>query len=314
MPPSPPSDIAPPVGTPRDMGGGIRAILAPNPSPMTHWGTNTYLLGRRRLAVIDPGPDDPAHLAAILAALGPGQSISHILVTHAHLDHTPLARQLAYETGAPVLAQGDARAGRSAVMARLAETAEIGGGEGVDSAFVPDRNLADGEIVEGDGWRITAHRTPGHFGNHMCFQTGAEMFSGDLVMGWASTLISPPDGDLAQFRASCERIRAAAPARLLPGHGAPVTDPAARIDWLLAHRDARERAILDALARGPADAATLARRIYTDTPAALMPAATRNVLAHLIDLAERGRATPLDPLTPATRFVRKRADPARQGG
>ena len=303
MPPAPASDPAPTPGTPREMGGGIRAILAPNPSPMTHHGTNSYLVGARRLAVIDPGPDDPAHLAAILDALGPGQSISHILVTHAHLDHSPLAPRLAAETGAPVLAHGRAQAGRSPVMARLAQTGEIGGGEGVDAGFTPDRLLADGEMIDGDGWRITAHWTPGHFCNHMCFESGGDMFSGDLVMGWASTLISPPDGDLAQFRASCARLKAAAPERLLPGHGAPVTDPAGRIDALLAHRDAREAAILAALGAGPADAATLARRIYTDTPAALMPAAARNVLAHLVDLAESGRATPLGPLSRAARFA-----------
>src|SRR6056297_3831078 len=148
-PPDPsPHDTAPPVGAPRDLGGGIRAILAPNPSPMTYWGTNTYLLGQRRLAVIDPGPDDPAHLAAILGALGPGQSISHILVTHAHLDHSPLARRLAVETGAPVLAYGGPREGRSAVMARLAAAGEIGGGEGVDARFAPDVALSDGERSE----------------------------------------------------------------------------------------------------------------------------------------------------------------------
>ncbi|MFB9150610.1 MBL fold metallo-hydrolase [Roseovarius ramblicola] len=298
-----PPDTAPQPGAPRDLGGGIRAILAPNPSPMTHWGTNTYLLGTRRLAVIDPGPDDPAHLAAILGALGPGQSISHILVTHAHLDHSPLARRLSAATGAPVLAHGGPEAGRSAVMARLAQAGRIGGGEGVDSGFAPDRALGDGEPVAGDGWHLTAHWTPGHFGNHMCFDAGGDMFSGDLVMGWASTLISPPDGDLTQFRASCARLAAAAPARLLPGHGAPVSEPAARIAWQVAHRDAREAAILGQLARGPADAATLARRIYTDTPPGLLGAAARNVLAHLVDLLQRSRVRALSPLSRTTRFA-----------
>jgi glyoxylase-like metal-dependent hydrolase (beta-lactamase superfamily II) len=296
-------DTAPPTGIPRDMGGGIRAILAPNPSPMTYWGTNTYLLGERRLAVIDPGPDDPAHLAAILGALGPGQSISHILVTHAHLDHAPLARRLAMQTGAPVMAYGGARDGRSAVMARLAEAGGIGGGEGVDTGFAPDMALPDGAEVTGDGWHITAHWTPGHFCNHMCFESGGTVFSGDLVMGWASTLISPPDGDLTQFRASCTRLAAVSPARLLPGHGAPVADPRARIRWLLAHRDAREAAILGELRQGPADAATLAARIYTDTPPTLMPAAARNVLAHLVDLLQGGRVRALSALSPGTRFA-----------
>jgi len=298
-----PAETAPSRGVPQDLGGGIRAILAPNPSPMTYWGTNTYLLGTRRLAVIDPGPDDPGHLAAILGALRPGQSISHILVTHAHRDHSPLARRLAAETGAPVLAYGRPEAGRSPVMARLAEAGGIGGGEGVDARFAPDTALADGAEVAGDGWHITAHWTPGHFCNHMCFESGGAVFSGDLVMGWASTLISPPDGDLTQFRASCARLAATAPARLLPGHGAPVADPAARIGWLVRHRDAREAAILDTLARGPADAATLAGRIYTDTPPELMPAAARNVLAHLVDLMQADRVRALSPLSPTARFA-----------
>ncbi|MBC7132096.1 MAG: MBL fold metallo-hydrolase [Roseovarius sp.] len=295
---------APPVGVAHEMGGNLRAILAPNPSPMTHWGTNTWLLGTRQIAVIDPGPDDPAHLAAILGALGPGQSISHILVTHAHLDHSPLAARLSAITGAPVLAHGDAHAGRSAVMTQLARAGTIGGGEGVDAGFTPDRALADGEVVTGDGWEITAHWTPGHFGNHMSFAAGGDVFSGDLVMGWASTLISPPDGDLTQFRASCAALARRGARRLLPGHGAPITDPAARIAWLLAHRDAREAAILAALADGPACAQTLAARIYTDTPAALMPAAARNVLAHLIDMMHKSHVTPLAPLGPDTRFTR----------
>jgi len=298
------SDTSAPIpGLPDTLAPGLRRVLAPNPSPMTYWGTNTYLLGHGRLAVIDPGPDDAAHLAAILGALGPGQSISHIFVTHSHLDHTPLAPRLAAATGAPVLAFGAAGAGRSAVMERLARTGEIGGGEGVDAGFAPTRRLADGEEVAGDGWRITAHWTPGHFGNHMCFQSGDTVFSGDLVMGWASTLISPPDGDLTQFRAACARLARLAPARLLPGHGAPVADPAARIAWLLAHRQAREAAILRHLADGPSDADTLARRIYTDTAPALMPADARNVLAHLIDLMQTDRVAALSPLSRTTRFA-----------
>lgn len=297
-----PDTTPPPPGATLDLGRDIRMVLAPNPSPMTHWGTNTYLLGVRRLAVIDPGPDDPAHLAALLGALEPGQSISHIFVTHAHLDHSPLAATLSEATGAPVLAYGDAGAGRSAVMARLAEAGGIGGGEGVDTSFAPDLVLCDGETVTGDDWQITAHWTPGHFGNHLSYQSGADVFSGDLVMGWASTLISPPDGDLAQFHRSCARLAGLAPGRLLPGHGAPVTEPGVRIDWLRAHRAAREAAILDALRAGPADAAALATSIYVDTPAPLLPAAARNVLAHLIELTEKSRVTPLGPLHPETRF------------
>lgn len=292
----------PAVGMAEEIGGGIRRILAPNPAPMTFWGTNTYLLGHRQIAVIDPGPEDPAHLRAILNALGPGQEISHILVTHAHLDHSPLAARLSAETGAPVLAYGDAAAGRSPVMQALAQTGLIGGGEGVDVEFTPDLVLCDGERICGDGWTITAHWTPGHFGNHMCFATGDTVLTGDLVMGWASSLVSPPDGDLTQFMTSCARLRALGAARLLPGHGAAIDAPAARLDWLIAHRHAREAAILGALAEGPLTPDRIAARIYTETPPRLMPAATRNVLAHLVDLTHRARVAPEDALRADSRF------------
>ena len=293
----------PRVGVAQDLGGGLRRVLAPNPSAMTFWGTNTYLLGERQVAVIDPGPDDPDHLRAILRALRPGQSISHILVTHAHLDHSPLARALSAETGAPVLAYGDAGDGRSPVMQTLAQTGLMGGGEGVDAEFSPDLVLCDGETIRGDGWRITAHWTPGHFGNHMCFAIGDAVLTGDLVMGWASSLVSPPDGDLTQFMTSCTRVRALGAARLLPGHGAPIDDPAARLDWLVAHRRGREAAILQALDHGPLTAAQIAARIYTDTPPALLPAAGRNVLAHLVDLVQKSHAAPEGNLRADGRFM-----------
>ncbi|WP_417728026.1 MBL fold metallo-hydrolase [Roseovarius sp.] len=286
----------PPVGLAQDLGRDIRRILAPNPSAMTFWGTNTYLLGTRQLAVIDPGPDDTSHLMAILGALGPGQSISHIFVTHAHLDHAPLAARLSAETGAPVFAYGDANAGRSPVMQRLAETGMIGGGEGVDAGFSPDLLLCDGETVTGDGWQLTAHWTPGHFGNHLCFAVGDIVMTGDLVMGWASSLVSPPDGDLTQFMASCAKVRTLNATRFLPGHGAPIESPAARVEWLISHRQAREIAILDALRNAPKTATQIASDVYADTPLNLLPAAGRNVLAHLIDLTQKSRARAVDHL------------------
>lgn len=297
-----PPEFNPPVGQPQDLGRGIRRILAPNPSAMTFRGTNTYLLGETDLAVIDPGPEDAAHLAAILGAVGPGQRISHIFVTHAHLDHAPLARALAQQTGAPVLAYGAARAGRSAVMQRLAAAGLDDHGEGVDLAFRPDRCLQDGEVVQARGWSLSAHWTPGHLGNHMCFAARGAVFTGDLVMGWASSLVSPPDGDLSDFMSSCAKLRALPAEIYHSGHGAPITEPLARLDWLISHRRAREAAILGQLAHGPADAATLARRIYVDTPAALLPAATRNVLAHLIDLHGKTMAQPVDALSAHARF------------
>ena len=200
-------EFNPAVGAAQEVGPNIRRILAPNPSPMTFRGTNTYLVGSHQIAVIDPGPDDAGHLAAILAALRPDQQITHILITHAHLDHSPLAARLARETGAPIYAYGAAESGRSAIMQQLAETGLVGGGEGVDAGFVPDVGLDDGAVLEGEGWQLLAHWTPGHFGNHLCFAMGDTVFTGDLVMGWASSLVSPPDGDLTDFMASCHRLR-----------------------------------------------------------------------------------------------------------
>ena len=293
----------PPVGVAEDLGRGVRRILAPNPSPMTFRGTNTYLLGDGDIAVIDPGPLNEAHLEAILGAVGQGQRISHIFVTHAHLDHSPLAEVLGRASGAPVLAYGGPDAGRSAVMESLAQSGLAGGGEGIDAGFVPDRTLADGEIVEADGWSVRAHWTPGHFGNHMCFEVGDMLFTGDLVMGWASSMVSPPDGDLTDFMASCRRMRTLGTKVMHSGHGAPIEDPAARLDWLIAHREGREADILRALAGRAATAQELAEAIYTETPPALIPAATRNVLAHLIDLAGKNRVHSLERLSRASCFA-----------
>ena len=289
-------------GQPQDLGHDIRRILAPNPSPMTFRGTNTYIVGRTGLAIIDPGPDDPAHLQAILDSVQSGQRITHILVTHAHLDHSPLAARLSAATSAPVLAFGPASAGRSAIMQKLADAGLRDGGEGIDCDFLPDNTLADGQVIDGEGWRITAIWTPGHLGNHMCFAMGDVVFTGDLVMGWASSLVSPPDGDLTDFMASCERLRQH-PAQIFhSGHGAPIDAPQARLDWLISHRKSREAAILAHLRSGPSDAKGLARAIYTETPPALLPAATRNVLAHLIDLMGKNQVAPLETLSAESRF------------
>jgi len=286
---------APPAGAMQQLEPGIRRILAPNPSPMTYWGTNTYVVGEGRVAVIDPGPADPGHLRAILEGLSPGEVVSHILVTHAHLDHSPLARPLAEATGAPVLAYGDALAGRSRVMADLVADGLTSGGEGVDAGFAPDETLADGDTLSGDGWNLEALWTPGHFANHLCFALADAVFTADHVMGWASSLVSPPDGDLTAFMASCRKLAAREDRIYYPGHGAPVTDPAQRIDWLITHRLTREAQILAALKAGHGTVTSLTEEIYTDTPPALIPAARRNVFAHLIDLTTR-RITRAEPV------------------
>ncbi|MBD3788203.1 MAG: MBL fold metallo-hydrolase [Sphingomonadales bacterium] len=282
---------------------GIRRIVAPNPSPMTLHGTNSYVIGTGAVAVVDPGPADPGHIAAILAGLAPGERVSHILVTHAHLDHSPGARLLSQATGAPVLAFGRPDAGRSAVMQDLAARGIAGGGEGVDRSFTPDAVLADGEVLAHGDWSVTALHTPGHFCNHLCFAVGDAVLSGDHVMGWASTLISPPDGDLGDYFRALARLDALGARVLYPGHGAPVADPAARIAALAAHRRERSAQILAALAQGPATVAELTARIYTDTPPALMAAAARNVLAHLIEMTLQNEVAPQGALHPEARFA-----------
>lgn len=281
---------APEPGTVQCPAPGLRCILAPNPSAMTLHGTNSYILGEGAVAVIDPGPDDPDHLNALEAALRPGERISHVLVTHAHLDHSALARTLGERHGAPILAYGNAQAGRSRTMQALAEGRTLDGGEGTDRAFVPDRKLADDERLDGDGWSLRAIWTPGHMGNHMCFLWEELLFSGDHVMGWATSMISPPDGDMGAYMASLDRIATQGAERMFPGHGPPIEMPSERIAWLIAHRRKRELQILETLGPTPQRADEIACQIYVDIAPVLMPAAARNILAHLIDLSERGLA------------------------
>ncbi|MGG7567423.1 MBL fold metallo-hydrolase [Rhodovulum sp. DZ06] len=292
---------------------GIRRVVCPNPGPMTFTGTNSWILGTGRVAILDPGPDIPEHRAALLAALGPGEEVEAILVTHSHVDHSPGARPLAEETGAPIIAFGPHGAGISPRMAALAESgAEFGGGEGSDRDFQPDIALCDGEVYAGTGWTVRAIHTPGHLSNHLCFaverleggRPGA-VFSGDHVMAWATTMVSPPDGDMAAFMASLRKMRTRADQDRVyyPGHGAPVQDPAGMIDHQLAHREARAAQVAEALGKmGPATPAELTAVIYADIDKALHAPAARNVFSALLGMLEEGTATHDGPLSPDAAF------------
>ncbi len=289
-----------PEGAPR-----IRRVTARNPSKMTFTGTRSYLVGEGEVALIDPGPDDPRHHAAIRAALGGDERIRHILVTHTHVDHSPGAGGIAGATGAPVHAFGRHGAGMSESMRRLAaDGAGLGGGEGGDRSFAPDHELGEGATVEAGGWALTALHVPGHLSNHLAFAlegTGV-LFTGDTVMGWATTLVSPPEGDMAAFMETLHKLAGRDDSLYLPGHGHPVTDPRAMLAWQITHREERRLQVLDALETGPADAAGLARAIYTELDPDLLPAARRNVLATLLWLTEEGRARPRGPVSAGVAF------------
>lgn len=268
----------------------IRRVIANNPGPFTFTGTGTYVVGRGEVgagvAVIDPGPLDEAHLAALLAAVE-GQTVSHVLVTHTHRDHAPLARPFAEAVGAPVLA---ARPPARTVHVSASLDEED------DETFSPDIVLTGGERLRGDGWTIEALSTPGHASNHMAFVLEEEnaLFSGDHVMGWSTTIVAPPDGDMAAYMASLDAVIARGFSTIWPTHGAPITGPAPFLRAYKAHRLAREAQVLARLAAGDRRIADMVPALYAAVDSRLWPAASLSVWAHLIALerARTVRATP----------------------
>ena len=280
----------------------LQLLLAPNPSPMTGPGTNTYLLGDESLAIIDPGPLSDEHLTALLAAIA-GRHVSHIVVTHSHLDHSPLARVLADRVDAPVLAFGDSFAGRSAVMQDLAAQGMAGGGEGLDLTFLPDERVFEGAQIVGADWTLEVMHTPGHLGNHISLVWEDAIFVGDVVMDWSTSLVSPPEGDMSDFLNSCRRLHNRTEAIYFPGHGAPLLDPKQRLSDVIAHREARTAAILAALEAGGATVNELVAAIYLGLDPRLAPAAGRNVFAHLVALVQEDRVVARPRLGPDARFA-----------
>lgn len=263
---------------------GVQRITAPNAGPLTFHGTNSYIVGDRSVAVIDPGPDNEAHFSALMRALE-GRTVTDIAVSHTHRDHSPLARRLAEATGARIHAEGPHRPARPLYVGEVNPLSESS-----DSEFRPDRRLSDGDAIVGDGWTLTAVHTPGHTANHTAFAlegTGI-LFSADHVMAWATTIVAPPDGAMSDYMASLDRLLERDDRLLLPGHGGPVLRPAAFIRALKAHRRMRERAILERVRSGDRSIAEMVRVIYRDTDPRLHGAAALSVLAHIEDLVERG--------------------------
>ena len=265
---------------------GIRRLTVNNAGPFTFHGTNTYIVGERTLAVIDPGPEDPEHLQAILRAVG-DRSVSHIFVSHTHRDHSPLAKELRQLTGAVVCAEGPHRPARPL---RIGEVNPLDAS--ADTDFVPDLTLADESVTQGDGWAIRTVLTPGHTANHAAFalEGAGVLFSADHVMAWATSIVAPPDGAMADYMASLDRLIERDDKILLPGHGGPVSKPRSFMRGLKTHRKMRERAIVERLAGGDRTIPEMVRAIYRDTDPRLHGAAGLSVLAHLEDLVSRGIA------------------------
>ena len=258
----------------------VRRLLAPNPSPFTYTGTETYIVGRGELAVIDPGPDLPEHVDAILAATA-DERIAAILCTHTHRDHSPASRALQVATGAPIVGCAALTMDDDGPRSDAA----------FDADYRPDRLLADGEIVSGAGWTLEAVATPGHTSNHLCFalrESGA-LFSGDHIMGWSTTVVSPPDGDMAAYMASLDKLLGRTDRIYYPAHGDPVREPQRFVRAVAAHRRQRERQILDLLEQEAQPIPAMVTAMYRGIDPRLHGAAGRSVLAHLIDLEARDR-------------------------
>ena len=265
----------------------ITCILAPNPSPMTFKGTNTYVVGDTELAIIDPGPNSDIHFANIIKVIA-NRAVKFVFLTHSHIDHSPLAKKISDELGAETYAFGPSGSGLSEIMLNLIAEGYESGVEGVDDDFHPDHLVKDGDFFMLNNKKITAIYTPGHMGNHVSYQYDKILFSGDHIMDWATSMVSPPYGDLTQFMESCRMLQTKQFDLFLPGHGGPVKNPSERLNFIISHRLDREEQIISTIKNKPMTAMEITKIVYTEIDQRLIPAATRNVFAHLIDLKERG--------------------------
>ena len=257
---------------------GVARLLAHNPSPFTYFGTQTYLVGDDELVVIDPGPELDEHVAAIVKAVD-GRNVAAISCTHTHRDHSPASRALQQATGAPII--GCAPLALESIGPRADAS--------FDKQYSPDHVLADGEAIEFDGGRkLTAVATPGHTSNHLCFSFGDALFTGDHVMGWSTTVVVPPDGDMAEYMRSMEKLRRRGDRIYYPAHGPAVTKPAQLVRGMIGHRMQRERQILKLVGQQPRDIHDIVANAYPGLDPRLVPAAGGSVYAHLLDLRQRG--------------------------
>jgi len=265
----------------------VRRILCNNPSPFTFSGTVSYIVGRGKVAIIDPGPADRAHAAALLDAVR-GETVTHILVTHTHRDHSMNTAPIKAATGATVYAEGPHRASRPRF-----ESEKHNPESGADRDFRPDVQVSDGEVIEGEGWKLEAVATPGHTANHLAFAWSERKmtFVGDHVMGWSTSIVAPPDGSMVDYLASLERLTKRNEELYFSGHGPEIPDGPRYVRFLIRHRHAREASILHRLSKGEADIPTIVRAVYIGIDPRLTTAAGYSVLAHLEDLVGRGIVT-----------------------
>ncbi len=260
----------------------VRRLVANNPGRFSGWGTNVYVIGSGAVSIVDPGPDTAEHFATLKAVLQ-DERVERVLVTHHHLDHSPLAPRLAAHYGCKTYGFGPPLHALAGGEVRLEA--------GDDHRFAPDVRIGDGTVFAGDGWSIEAVHTPGHTSNHMCYavQPDNGLICGDHVLAWSTSVVSPPDGDMGAYLRSLEMVRQRGFAQLWPGHGPAVTDPAPFIDAYIAHRHARNRQILEALQEGHSRIKQMVPRIYADVDKRLYPAACHSVLAHMIQMVRDGR-------------------------
>jgi glyoxylase-like metal-dependent hydrolase (beta-lactamase superfamily II) len=294
-------DIQVEYGVADTVSPSIRRVVAKNPSAFTFKGTGTYIVGRGKVAVIDPGPLLSEHVEALQRAIA-GETVTHILITHTHADHSPAAEPFRRATAAKTYGFGPHGSGRAVVR-----EGDFGGGpfeEGGDRAFVPDIAMREGDTATGPGWHLTALHTPGHTSNHLCFALEEEraLFTGDHVMGWSTTAIGPPDGDMAAYRASLARLLPGDYASFWPTHGPPVRETAKLVGAYLLHREEREALILKAIADGAATIPEMVARVYIGLDPRLVGAAGRSTFAHLIELYDRDAVLSDGPLGPAARY------------